>query len=210
MRDLYIYGAGGFGRETAWLVERVNRMEPQWDLKGFLDDEESLWGTREDGYEILGGAEFLKTRRDAWVVCAVGSAKIRRKVIENLEGVRFATLIDPAVIRSGRVSIGEGTILCGGTILTVDVSVGKHCIINLDCTIGHDVVLKDFVTLYPGVHVSGHTEIEECCEIGTGTQIIQGKRIGKGSIVGAGAVVIRDIPEGCTAVGNPARAINFY
>lgn len=209
IRDLYIFGAGGFGREVAWLVERINEAEPTWNLKGFLDDDSSLWGTKEDNYEVLGGSDYLKGRENAWAVCAVGSSQIRKKIIKKLDGCNFATLIDPSVMLSKRVKIGEGSIICAGTIITVDVEIGKHDIINLDCTIGHDAVLKDFVTLYPSVNVSGMTVMGEGSELGTGMQIIQGKKVGRGSVVGAGAVVVKDICDNCTAVGSPAKPIKL-
>ena len=61
MKDLYIIGAGGFGREVAWLVERINCVNPTWNLVGFIDDQEELWGTYEDGIEVLGSCEYLKS-----------------------------------------------------------------------------------------------------------------------------------------------------
>jgi len=177
MKSLYIIGAGGFGREVAWLVERINAVVPTWDFKGFIDDNSSRWGTVEDDYQILGGCEYLICRQDIWVVCAVGTSKIREQIIgklKNCPSIHFATLIDPSVIMSNRIQIGEGTIICAGNIVTVDISIGKHCIINLDCTIGHDVVLDDYVTMYPSVNVSGNVKVCQCVELGTGAQIIQG------------------------------------
>lgn len=214
IKDLYIVGAGGFGREVAWLVERINEREKEWNLKGFLDDNEALHGTIDGGYPILGGCNYLeKISNPVWVVCAVGAAKTRHMIVEkirNMSNISFATLIDPNVVKSNRVVIGEGSIICAGTIVTVDINIGKHVIINLDCTIGHDAVIEDFVTVYPSVNVSGNTVIGMEVELGTGMQIIQGKKIGKQSIVGAGAVVVRDIPERCTAVGSPAKPIKFW
>jgi sugar O-acyltransferase (sialic acid O-acetyltransferase NeuD family) len=213
LKDLYIIGAGGFGREVAWLVERINDVIPTWNLKGFIDDNTSLHGNLEDGYSVVGDCAYLASiPQETWAVCAVGAAKVRKKIIEKLKrsNLKFATLIDPSVMLSKRVSIGEGSIICAGTIITVDISIGEHVIINLDCTIGHDDIIRDFVTLYPSVNVSGNVIVGECTELGTGMQIIQGKNIGKESIVGAGAVVIRDIPEKCTAVGSPAKPIKFF
>lgn len=80
MKDLYIIGAGGFGREVAWLVERINCVNPTWNLVGFIDDQEELWGTYEDGIEVLGSCEYLKSLENVYAVCAIGSAQIRKKL----------------------------------------------------------------------------------------------------------------------------------
>ena len=80
----------------------------------------------------------------------------------------------------------------------------------MDCTIGHDAVLEPFVTVYPSANISGMTRIGYGAELGTGMQIIQGKQIGANSIIGAGAVVVKDIPANCTAVGSPAKPIKFF
>lgn len=220
MKDLYIIGAGGFGREVAWLVERINadnrsRNNPEpWNLKGFIDDNEEKLGSSEGKYKVVGNCDYLNREaenREVYAVCAVGSAKIRKKIIEKLdERILFPTVVDPSVLLSERVEIDEGSIICAGTILTVDIKIGKHVILNLDCTVGHDAVLHDYVTVYPSVNISGNVDVGECAEIGTGMQIIQGKKIGAGSLVGAGAVVVKDIPENCTAVGSPAKPIKYF
>lgn len=209
MKDLYIIGAGGFGREVAWLVERINNVSPTWNIKGFIDDNEEIHGSLEGRYRILGGCDYLVTREDAYAVCAVGSARVRRHIIEKIgnSGIKFATLIDPSVLVSDSVEIGEGTIICAGTIATVDIKIGNHVIVNLDCTIGHDAILEDYVTVYPSVNISGNTHIGMCSELGTGMQIIQGKSVVPETILGAGAVVVKDVKEKGTYVGSPAKKI---
>lgn len=214
MKNLIIFGAGGFGREVAWLVERINKVEPTWNLLGFMDDNDSIQDTEINGYKVLGRTSDINKYSDAYFVCAVGASKIREKIVSNMKkinpDVKFGSVIDPSVELSDLVTIGEGTIICAHTIITVNISIGKHVIINLDCTIGHDAVLDDFVTLYPSVNVSGTTNIGHCSELGTGMQIIQGKTVGEYAIVGAGAVVVKDIPARCTAVGSPAKPIKFF
>ena len=213
-RDLYIIGAGGFGREVAWLVERINECAESWNLKGFIDDNKELHGTSCGGYRIFGGISYLlEEKTEIWCVCAIGNAEVRKRVIERLEDtphVRFATLVDPKADISKSVSLGEGSIVCAGNIITVDICIGKHCIVNLDCTVGHDAVLGDFVTLYPSVNISGQVKVGECTEIGTGANIIQGKKIGSRTVIGAGAVVVSDIADDCTAVGVPAREVKHH
>ena len=168
----------------------------------------------QDDYPVLGGCDYLeKLDEEVDVVIAIGCARVKRIIAEKLGSyskVHFATLIDPSVILSDRVKIGEGSIICAGTILTVDIIIGRHVIINLDCTVGHDDVIRDYVTVYPSVNISGNVTVGNESELGTGAQIIQGKTIGQQSIIGAGSVVIRDIPDKCTAVGNPAKPIKFF
>lgn len=210
MKNLIIIGASGFGREVAWLVERINKVEPTWNLLGFADDNESIVGSYVNGYKVLCTSKQINEYRDSYFVCAVGASKVRKQIIEKLGDLKFATLIDPTVEFSQSVEIGDGSIVCAHTILTVNIKIGRHVIINLDCTVGHDAVLEDFVTLYPSVNVSGITHYGECVELGTGSQIIQGKSVGKGTIVGAGSVVVKDLPDECTAVGAPAKPIKFH
>lgn len=209
MKDLYIIGAGGFGREVAWLVERINAVEPTWNLVGFIDDDETKWGTKESDYTILGGCDYLRKLSDVYAICAIGAAKTRKIVIEKMRAsnVKFATLIDPSVLISKKVEIGEGTIICANSIITVDIKIGEHVIINLDCTIGHDDIIDNFVTIYPSVNVSGNVHLGECAELGTGMQIIQGKKVAPNTIIGAGSVVVRDCVESGTYVGSPAKKI---
>lgn len=211
MRELYIIGAGGFGREVAWLVERINEHELTWDLKGFIDDNELIRDTTQDGYHVLGDCDWLgKLNHDVFVVCAVGAAKTRKMIINKLQkysNIKFATVVDPSVLMSKTVTLGDDVIICAGTILTVDITVGNHTIINLDCTIGHDVMLGEYNTLYPSVNVSGNVVTGSGVELGTGMQIIQGKKIGDNTIIGAGAVAINDIQSNSTAVGAPAKVI---
>lgn len=214
MKDLIIFGASGFGREVAWAVERLNKVTPTWNLLGFMDDADDIQGTEVNSYKVLGKTSDVGNYPDAYFVVAVGASRVREKIVSNMmtinPGIKFGTVIDPSVEMSNLVTIGEGTIICAHTIITVNIEIGFHVIINLDCTIGHDAILKDYVTLYPSVNVSGITNIGHAVELGTGMKIIQGKSIGDYSIVGAGAIVIKDIPGKCTAVGSPAKPIKFF
>ena len=214
MKDLIIFGASGFGREVAWAVERQNKVEPTWNLIGFMDDADDIQGIEINGYKVLGKTANIDDYPDAYFVVAVGASKAREKIVSNMKAVnpniKFGTVVDPSVEMSNLVTLGEGTIICAHTIITVNIEIGSHVIINLDCTIGHDAVIQDFATLYPSVNVSGITNIGHAVELGTGMQIIQGKTVGDYSIIGAGAVVVKDIPERCTAVGSPAKPIKFY
>lgn len=210
VKDIVIVGAGGFAREVAWLVEEINEIKKEWNLLGFLDENKENHGLILNGYPVIGGLEFLE-RNNIFYVCAIGNSKARKQIVQKIEKTEAtpATLVHPSVMTSKKCNkIGEGTIICAASIITVNVNLGKHNIVNLDCTIGHDVVTKDFVTVYPSVNISGNCNIGECTELGTGTQIIQGKNIDENVIVGAGSVVVKDIEANRTVVGVPAKMIN--
>ena len=214
MDRLIIFGAGGMGRETAWLTERINKTSPTWELLGFMDDDDSIQGKSFNGYPVIGKTQDILRYKDAYFVVAIGASKVREKIVSNMKAlcpdIKFAVLIDPDVEMSELVSMGEGSIICAGSVLTVNITVGEHVIIDPCCTVGHDSVIGDLVILYPGAHVSGAVTGGRCSELGVGSQIIQCKTIGDNTIIGAGAVVISDIPPNCTAVGCPAKPIKFH
>ena len=214
MNDLLIFGVGGMGRDTLWLAQRINQVKPTWNVLGFLDDSPAAQGKVINGCPVLGGIETCAAYPGAYLVCAIGSAALRRRLTEKMQalspGARFATLIDPDAIVADTAEIGQGVVICARNYVSVNSKIADHCLIGAACTVGHDAVLEKFVTLYPGVNVSGSTRLGEQCEMGTGSQIIQGLSVGAGTIVGAGATVVRDLPPACTAVGVPARPIKNH
>lgn len=210
MKDIVIIGTGGFGREVAWLIEDINKVNKEWNIVGFVDDNEDFQGKDVNGYPILGNVDWLK-EQELNVVSAIGNPIAKKNIIKRIENSNniYPVLIHPSVIYSDRVSFGEGTIVCAGSIITVNIEIGAHVIINLDCTIGHDAILGDYTTVLPSVNLSGCVTTGECVNVGTGSALIQGVTIGKNTIIGAGAVVIQDLPSNCTAVGTPAKPIKF-
>ena len=206
MKKLVIVGNGGFAREVEWLVERINTVSPTWDLLGYIDD-------NQDNPKTIGDDDYIVAFQDElFVAIAIGTSGIREKIYNNFKrnpNLRFPNLIDPSVMISDRVGFGEGNIICAGTIITVNIRIGNCNIINLDCTVGHDAIIEDFVTVNPSVNISGNVHLSSGSNIGTGTQIIQGISVGTNSVVGAGAVVNRDLPANCTAVGIPAKVIKI-
>lgn len=206
LKKLIIVGAGGFAREVAWLVEEINQSKPSWDLLGFFDENENDC-SQMNGYTIIKKSEFDK-HLDAFIVIAIGDPETRKKVAMRYVGkYRFATLIHPSISIHKTSCVGPGSIVCKDTIITTNVNIGNHVIVNLDCTIGHDATLKDYVTIFPSVNVSGYVLIDECSSVGTGSQIIQQLKIGANTTIGAGSVVVKDIPSMVVAVGVPARVI---
>jgi sugar O-acyltransferase (sialic acid O-acetyltransferase NeuD family) len=207
MTPLVIVGAGGLGRETAVLAADVNAAAPSWDVLGFVDDDPALQGTTVLALPVLGDVDWLAQQNDLSYVLALGASGLRRRLAERLATVPLApaTLVHPTVALHPSIRLGPGTLAFRGAVLMLAVTTGRHVVIDVHCTVGHDAVLDDFTTLHPGVHLSGAVHAEAAVEFGSGAVVLPGRRIGAATVVGAGAVVSRDLPPHCTAVGVPAR-----
>jgi sugar O-acyltransferase (sialic acid O-acetyltransferase NeuD family) len=207
-KNLVILGAGGFAREVAWLVSEINCADPgAWNVVGFWDREPAGAPRTLNGFPVLSRGDVDRFLPDLFAVAAIGHPSVKRRAVTEAAaaGCRFATLVHPDVrYDAATVEIGAGSILCAGNIITVNVKIGSHVILNLDCTVGHDSVFGDFSTISPGCHLSGYSTIGEGAFLGTGAALIERRSVGEDAIIGAGAVVTSNIPPNVTAVGVPA------
>lgn len=211
LKKIIIVGAGGMGGDTQWLIERVNQVSETYQLLGYIDDGIAE-GTMINGFPVLGGMQVLKTVSEPTSVAfAIGNPGVRKKLREMAAEnpyLNYPNLIDPSVIMSDRVQLGEGNIICASVILTMNPVIGDFNLICNRSIVGHDDRIANYNTLYPGVLLSGNVTLEEEIELGTGSQVIQGLQIGKNVVIGAGGTVIRNIREAGTYVGTPVRKVN--
>lgn len=209
MKNIVIIGAGGVGREVSLIIQQINELEETWNLLGFIDDNTDNWGKVINGYSVIGGIDSLEfLSNDTYIVIAIANYKVKKNIVNKINNkFKFATIVHPKVWIHDYMTVGEGTIIYEGAILTANIEIGNHVIISPKCGVGHDSIIKDYVSLLWNVNVSGNDLIEEGVMMGSGSTVIQGKKIGKGSIIGAGAVVVNDIESFSTAVGVPAKVI---
>lgn len=190
--DLQIIGKGGFAREVAAYYNNPNLIYYNKDFKMAEYDEIDAFSS------------------ESPTVIAIGDPLIRKTLYEKYKSKLIFTILNFAkiyVCREEDFFECMGAIICPGTIITTNVKIGGFVIINLNCTIGHDCKIGNFTTLSPGVNVSGNVEIGELCYIGTNAVIREGIKICDNVIIGAGGVVVKDITEPGTYVGNPVKKI---
>lgn len=211
MKDIVIIGAGGMGKEVAWLIENINSVEPTWNILGFLEDEKhnDNWGKIINGYPVLGGNSWLlEFNKPIYVICAIGKSSVRKSVYErvsNYPNVKLATLIDPTVRIDKTISIGEGSIICRNCTITVNTHIGVGVLMNTGASVGHDSKIGPYCTFLTNAIAAGHTSFGECCNIGSGAFILQGKTVVANTTLAPLTSVLKDITESGTYSGNPAR-----
>lgn len=204
---LYIFGAGGSGREVAWLAEQC--WSDRVRVVHLVDRPEFLSGpVNGRPIQLLGD---VPASADSRFVVALGDGRLRRAMAAACEdaGLVATRLVHPRVEASSRVEVGAGVVVCAGCVLTTDIRIGRHVQINVGCTVSHDVEIGEGSTLSPGVHVSGAVRIGRGVFIGTGASIINGQVqrplvIGDEAVIAAGACVTGPVDAGAMVAGVPA------
>lgn len=205
----YIFGTKGFAKEVEFIIFE-NYGATQEVIFVAEDNSEDL-GSVINGRKVISESEFLNVSDQVECFIAVGSPKIKRKIYNKLaykKNISFPNLIHKTAVLDNRyVYFGFGNIICSYASLTTNIKLGNFVHINLNSTIGHDTIIEDFVTISPGVNVSGNVVLQELSYLGTNCTIIEKKTIGKDVIIGASAVVVKDLLEAGTYVGMPAKKI---
>lgn len=215
MKDIAIYGAGGFGREVACLINRINEVEPTWNLVGFFDDDASLKGKQISHYgPYLGGMDELnKWDNQLAVVVAVGSPKAVKCIVERIENqkIEFPNIISPdfKIADSETFKIGRGNIIQGGCYVSCDVTIGDFNTFNGSIVFGHDCKVGNYNSFMPDIRVSGEVAMGECNFFGVGSIILQQIKIGNNVCLGAGSVLMTKPKDGCLYMGVPAKKTDF-
>lgn len=206
--ELYVLGASGLAREMALLAEET--VVPQLGLRlaGFIDRRVDRQGDVDDRVRIVGDDRWLLDRPPASVVLGIGFPDVRNAVAERYRaaGFGFPVLVHPAAVLDPRVSsVGVGCVITAGVVVSCDVALADHVLLNWNVTIGHDTTIGAGSVVNPGANIAGETTIGRRVLVGAGAQVLQGVAVGDDATVGAGAVVTRDVPAGTTVTGVPAR-----
>ena len=140
------------------------------------------------------------------ILLAIGDPLVRKSIVTSFPSyTQYYTYIDPhsKILDTKNISIGNGSVICAGSILTSNIQLGPFSQINLNSTIGHDCVIGDFFTTAPGVHVSGNCNIGNYNYFGTNSSIKQGLTTVDNVTIGMGSIVLNNIQESGVYAKNP-------
>lgn len=215
MKDIAVFGAGGFGREVACLIRLINESldEPKWNFIGFFDDNVELKGTSNEYGEVLGG----KTELNTWetpldIAIAIGSPNALKLVTEGITNplVDFPNVIAPNVqwLDRNNVRMGKGNVICSGCLISCNVEFGNFNILNGFIPVGHDTTIGSYNVIMPSCNISGGIVMGDCNFMGVKSVVLQYLKVGNNVRIGAGSVVMRNTKDGYLYIGTPAQKMD--
>ena len=193
---MYLFGASGHAKVIMDILTASGQK-----VDALIDDNEKV--NELNGYKVMHGVTDASP-----IIVSIGVNAIRKKVVEKLTG-EFGTAIHPSAIVSPSAKIGEGTVVMAGAIINADAVIGKHCIINTGASVDHECVIGDYCHIAPHATLCGQVHVGEGSMVGVGACVIPCKNIGSWCTIGAGAAVVKDVADGVTVVGVPAKVIKY-
>jgi len=212
---LVILGAGGNATVIASAVEDIIDAGGDYEILGYLDDIKEK-GKLINNYPVLGtvpdAPSYLKDKDTMFVYSLLTAKKVNERIEKlmklNLPMERFATLVHPQATVSRHSSLGRGVVIMPGVVISPNVSVGNFVLIYANSLIGHDVSIGDYCFVANCVSVGSTVALGKGAYLGSNSSIREKVNIGENALVGLGAVVIKDVPDGKTVVGNPAKVLS--
>lgn len=206
MSGLLLVGASGLAREV--IAAAPGR------VAAIADDDGRLHGTTVGGVPVYGPAEAVVDVEGLVLVC-IGPSAARRDVVRRLEAAglsadRHATFVAASARIGAGCTVGAGSIVLDGVVMTADAALGRHVVVMPSTVVTHDDEVADFATLAAGVALGGGVRIGEAAYVGMNAAIRQGIAVGDGATVGMGAVVLSDVPAHETWAGVPARPLGVF
>lgn len=203
MRTLAILGASGHGKVIADAA-----LCSGWTNIIFFDD---AWPkvTQFGSWPVIGTTKKLLNECEQFeaAIIGIGDNAIRyaKGAVLREAKISVATIIHPRAVISSSARVGQGSVVFAGAVINPDGVIGEHCIVNTNATVEHDCTLGDAVHISPGANLAGQVCVGELTWVGLGANVRQCITLGRGVKIGAGAVVVKDVPDLCTAIGVPAK-----
>lgn len=211
MKDIAIYGAGGFGREIACILKRINKSSPTWNLVGFFDDGHPKGSHNEYGVVLGGIDELNQWDKELNILIAIATSAVRKDIYGKIknEKILFPNLLFAfSCADTENYYLGKGNIVLD-TFISCNVRIGDFNVFNGGDVLGHDVFMGSYNTVMPGTRISGNVSIGDTNFFGIGSIVLQKLKIGNEVRVGAGSVLMRNAKDGHLYIGNPAKIFKY-
>jgi sugar O-acyltransferase (sialic acid O-acetyltransferase NeuD family) len=209
MTQLIIVAASGLAREVIAMEQALARFEQIF----VVDDNPALWGKTIQGSPIIGGLDCIRPHSDTQLLVCAGQGTARHRLVKRLTGQgvspdRYATVIQKEVRIPRGCTVGAGSILFAGTVLTSDVRVAEHVVTMPNVTLTHDDRVEDYATLCAGVSLGGNVTVRRAAYLGMNSSVREGLTVGEGAVLGMASALLEPLPDKETWGGVPARPLH--
>lgn len=211
MIQVWIVGAGGFGREVlTWLDDAtLVGVDEAWTVAGFLDANPNALAPFGVDLPIVSSPKDYTPQPQDRFVCGIGSVRAKLAVCRDLQerGAQFVTLIHRSALVGKRVTMGLGCVICPRVVLTADIQLSQWVVFNVASGAGHDVVVGEGTTISGVCDLTGGAQLGEGVFLGSHAIVMPKVKVGDYATLGAGSVAFRDVPPYTTVMGVPAKTI---
>lgn len=213
MKDLAIYGAGGFGREMACLIKIINQKEPAWNFIGFFDDGKNIGESNEYGSIIGGKVELNEWNKPLSVLFAIGSSVTLSRLTCSITNplLDYPNIISPDMVflDKGNLKLGKGNVFCAGCLISCNVEIGNFNLFISMTSVGYNASIGNFNVFMPATRISNEVSIGNENLFGVSSTILQKVKIGNNTTIGAKSLIVRKTKDGMTYVGSPASSLRY-
>lgn len=209
MNNIAIYGAGGFGKEIAYLIDFINQKKKTWNLIGYFDDQNEKKGNKFNHLDVIGGIEDLNQYRESLsIIFSIGNPKVVQNIYDKIynNNIVFPNIISPDCIflDPKNINLGKGNLIMPQSLISCNVMFGDFNLMNCGVSIGHDSTIGSFNSFMSYSKISGEVNIGDSNYFGACSLVLQQKIIGNNTVIGASSVIMRNTEDEHTYLGNPA------
>lgn len=209
--EVVIIGGRGNGTVIASVIEDCAKNGQDISVVGFLNDHEK----EVNGYPVLGPilkSNWRNLSSDFKFIFSLSNIKMAKDRYGILEEIgipvnRYSTVVHPTAVVAENSQLGRGVVLMPHVVVGPNVVIGNHSQLYAQSFVGHDTTLGEMVFVANNASIGGRIKIGKGAHIGSNSSLVERLKIGDFSIIGLGSVVLHDVEESKTAVGNPARVL---
>ena len=209
-KKILIFSAGAAGREVFQLILSINKLQNEWEVIGYVDDDVNKVGNTIDNTKVY-SAKNKPKKNEIYATCGVMDNVIRKKIFNEeiiKSGYQITNLIHPLAEQPKCFKIGQGNIIFGNIHISFEVNIKNFSIISNFCDLGHNLVANDYFTAMPSVVIGGNCEIGKQTQIGSGAMIHQGIKIGNNCKIGMGTLITGNIKDNTSVINYPRQTVS--
>lgn len=200
MKKVIIIGAGAHAAEIEEYILDNNKLNPEIEILGFLDDSKENYQKSQLNFPLLGGIFSYELPENVELILALHDVSLRLKIISYFEfrNIKFINFkhYTSRVFRTAK--LGQGNIFCPYSQIGPNVILGNFNTFNNRASIGHDSIIGDNNVFNPNSGLSGYTKVGNSNFFSLNVVTIPNVSIGDNNVIAPNMVIEKNIKSDST------------